>query len=285
MINKKAFVNGYFAIKKCKHGYFAYNLNDNFIGKSLELYGEWTEAEIEGLSSLLAPGDVILDIGAYIGTHTIPFAKNVSPGGKVYAFESQRTAYAFLNTNIALNNLMNVVTVNKFVTDSSLRKVVIPVLDQRVAQNYGSLTLGALKNGEWVETISIDSLKLPKVRLIKIDTEGTEIKVLRGARQTIKRCRPILYVEATDIKASKKIITEILSFGYKSFWHLSDYYNPNNTFKNKKNVFKSYHPEVNLLCFPKEIVTTKIDLPEVSGPNDNWEKVYERLSGQKLIKM
>jgi len=64
--DKTIFKNGFFAIKKCRNGYFAYNTNDTFIGRSLDLYGEWTQTEIDVLLPLLTPGDIVVDVGAYI---------------------------------------------------------------------------------------------------------------------------------------------------------------------------------------------------------------------------
>src|SRR4051812_16828084 len=101
--------NDFMALKACKHGRFLYNVNDTFVGRSLDLYGEWCEEEIEVLSQIIKPGSVVLDIGANIGTHTICFAKQALPGGVVYAFEPQRLVFQNLCANIALNQLVNVI--------------------------------------------------------------------------------------------------------------------------------------------------------------------------------
>lgn len=61
--------------RKCRHGTFLFNRNDTFVGRSLELYGEWCEAEIELLAQVVKPGDVVLDVGANIGTHAVPFCQ------------------------------------------------------------------------------------------------------------------------------------------------------------------------------------------------------------------
>jgi FkbM family methyltransferase len=278
MINKKSFQNGYLAIKKCRHGYFAYNTNDRFVGKSLDQYGEWTEQEIKALTPLLRPGDLVIDVGAYIGTHTIPFAKLVSPGGRVIAIEAQRTAIAFLQTNIALNNLMNVICINKFITN---KEGVIKslILDQRIEQNFGSLSIKNMKGGEIIKATTIDKINLPKnksLKLIKIDVEEQEAKVLAGAKKTIKKYRPFLYVECSSKKESKKIIRKLLKYNYVPYWHFFHYFNENNFFKNKKNVFKGYVPEVNLICFPKEVKVVQDIFEKVMGENDTWRKAYRR---------
>ena len=275
MKDKTIFKNGFFAIKKCRNGYFAYNTNDTFIGRSLDLYGEWTQTEIDVLLPLLTPGDIVVDVGAYIGTHTIPFAKATLPNGGVYAIEPQRMAFAFLSTNIAINNLMNVISINKFVSDT-IKKIKTLILDQTVAQNFGSLKIPNLKEGETIETITIDSLKLSRVKLIKIDVEGPEEKVLIGATNTINKYKPTLYIECTNPKNSKKIISRVFDLGYQAFWHIFNYYNPDNYFGQKRNVFAEFHPEVNIICFPKNTVVEQNIFIKVDGIKDTWKKAYTR---------
>ncbi len=72
-----------------RHGVFSYYENDEYIGKSLSEYGEWSEAEVNLLKQLLPDNDNIIEIGSNIGTHTIPLAKQVLNGGLVYAIEPQ----------------------------------------------------------------------------------------------------------------------------------------------------------------------------------------------------
>lgn len=65
----------YVATKLCRHGTLLFNSNDTFVGRSLELYGEWCEAEIELLAQVVRRGDFVLDVGANIGTHAVPMAR------------------------------------------------------------------------------------------------------------------------------------------------------------------------------------------------------------------
>ncbi len=85
-----------------------FNVHDQHIGRSLDLYGEWAESELELLGLFIKPGDVVVDVGANIGTHTVFFAQRAGATGQVYAFEPQRIVFQNLCANLALNGLLNV---------------------------------------------------------------------------------------------------------------------------------------------------------------------------------
>ena len=97
-------------IKHCRYGPMLYLANDLYVGRSLDRYGEWSEAEMELLRQVVRPGNVVLDIGANVGTHTIFLAQTVGPEGAVLAFEPQRMVFQILCANVALNGLPNVYT-------------------------------------------------------------------------------------------------------------------------------------------------------------------------------
>ena len=86
--------------QKFKHGIFSYYTNDEYIGKSLSEYGEWSETEVILLKKLVRNNENIIEIGSNIGTHTIPLAKHVFNGGMVYAIEPQSQNYKLLSNNI-----------------------------------------------------------------------------------------------------------------------------------------------------------------------------------------
>ncbi len=266
---------GFIKVKKCKHGYFAFNKNDLFVGRSLDLYGQWCEEELRLLGKFIEPQDVVLDIGAYIGTHSVFFAKKIAPSGIVFAFEPQRTAFQLLNANIALNNLLNVVTFNQFVSDKKEERRV-PILNPFVKQNFGALKLSKFNQGEKISSITIDDLSLPVCKLIKIDTEENEEKILKGGIKTIEKTRPIIYVENNETEDSSLIIKTVKSLGYDCFWHIFSYFDPKNFFKNKKDVFSKFSPEANMLCIPKEMQYTPRYLLPVEGKDDNWKKALTR---------
>ena len=85
-----------------------FNVHDQHIGRSLDLYGEWAESELELLGLFIKPGDLVVDVGANIGTHTVFFAQRAGATGQVYALEPQRIVFQSLCANLALNGLLNV---------------------------------------------------------------------------------------------------------------------------------------------------------------------------------
>ena len=99
-------------VKRCRDGLMLYNSSDTNIGRSLDLYGEYSYGEADLFARLLRAGMVAIDVGANIGCHTVTMARLVGPQGAVIAFEPQRIVYQNLCANIALNALANVHAIN-----------------------------------------------------------------------------------------------------------------------------------------------------------------------------
>ncbi|HEV8051419.1 MAG TPA: FkbM family methyltransferase, partial [Parachlamydiaceae bacterium] len=273
------FHNGNILIKHCKHGYFAYNQYDDFVSRSLEVYGEWCDQELDFFNEMLNEGDVVLDVGAYIGTHAVFFAKKVGALGKVHAFEPQRSSFQMLCTNLTLNALYNTHCYQVGVSDKSTT-IKLPVVDPYEGMNYGAIAIDDYLQGEDLQLITIDSLNLKQCNLIKVDVEGMEAKVLKGARQTIKELRPVLYVENNNTDKSSEILQILLDLKYDCWWHFVPYFNPENFFKSKENIFITYKRsfEANLVCFPKEQNEKPDLLIRITDIKDNWIKAGARLN-------
>src|SRR5690242_661708 len=93
---------GFIRLKQCRHGRMIYNTNDIYVGRSLDLYGEYSEGETEVFAQLVNAGDVVVEVGANIGTSTVWFGKHVGPAGAVVALEPQRIVFQILCANVAL---------------------------------------------------------------------------------------------------------------------------------------------------------------------------------------
>lgn len=267
--------NGFIAVKRGKRGIFIFNRNDTFVGRSLDLYGEWCDSEIVLLQRFLKPGDTVVDVGANIGTHTVALASAVGEAGSVLAFEPQRLSFQLLCGNVAINCLTNVQCRQQAVGEAN-GVAKIPAFSPYQSRNFAAVALGTGAQAEDVELVTIDSLGLKSCRLIKIDVEGFEPEVIRGARATIAEHRPLLFVENNTIDGASRTIAAILDAGYSAWWHLALYYNASNFFNNRENVFAKYQPEANLLCLPDKRDPGIPELIACVGLNDNWKSALNR---------
>jgi FkbM family methyltransferase len=152
------------------------------------------------------PDGVAVDAGAYIGVHTITMSRVFRT---VHAFEPQRGIFQVLCGNLALNGRLNVVTHNEALYDRAGSMLLAPQERQEVSvptcdgqpdydriENAAALTFDFVTDGGGnVSAITLDDLALENVALIKVDTQGADLRVLRGAEGTIRRCRPTVLFE------------------------------------------------------------------------------------------
>jgi len=275
MQKKVFFRNRHLVITNYKYGYLLYNQFDRIIGKAVGLYGEWCDDELKLLQRFIKKGDVVLDVGANIGTHTLFFAKKVGEKGRVYAFEPQRIIFQNLCANISLNWLTNVDCKQVAVGKSSGR-ITVPQLNYLQSKNFGGLRLGAHKEGEQVPMIALDELNLRRCNLIKIDVELMEAQVLQGAAKTIAKHKPVIFVENNTENYSKEILAQVKKLGYVAYWHIRPYYHRKNYYGNKNPFFKRYGNEANIICVHKS-KHIRSKLPKVQGIHDNCFKAMVRL--------
>ncbi|ACM59219.1 FkbM family methyltransferase [Caldicellulosiruptor bescii] len=246
-------------LTETKYGKFYYLKSDAIIGKSLEIYGEWAVPEIELLTSFIEEGDIVIDVGAYIGTHTIPFAQKLNGKGFVIAFEPQEIIFNILAKNIRTNNADNVQIFNKAVLDKNTITY-IETFNYNETNNFGSAkiitddieTQGIIKK---IEAITIDSLELNNCKLIKIDVEGQEEFVLRGSEKTIKSFMPIIYFESNELEKTWNSICLVKKWGYDTFLFRFPAFNPFNIKGTQDNIF-GYACETGILGIHKSKLST-----------------------------
>lgn len=197
------------------------------VGMQLLSTGSFDHQEmvlLHNLAATLPEGAVILDLGANIGVNTLVLAAACAErGGTVYAFEPQRLVFQMLCGNVALNSLDNVHCLNKAVGRSPGR-IGIPKLDYEKCASFGSLELGRAQREpigqhptaggpgtEEVEMCAIDGLGLARVDLVKIDVEGMEMDALAGARESLERFRPVLFIEwiKSDAQALRAFLDDL----------------------------------------------------------------------------
>ncbi|MEQ8789136.1 MAG: FkbM family methyltransferase [Pirellulaceae bacterium] len=263
--SRRLATSGFNVLKQTRHGPLLYNRNDVYIGRSLEEYGEFSEGEVELFRQLLKPGDVVVEAGANIGAHTAPLAQLVGRDGVVHAFEPQRVVFQTLCANLALGGLANV-RARHAALGAAAGSIVVPPLDYDRPNNFGGLGLGGHAEGESVRLMTLDSLEIPHVTLLKADVEGMEAEVLSGAAETIARCKPILYVENDRPEKSAELIRRIAALGYRMYWHRVPLFRPHNFFRNATNVFGGVM-SVNMLCLHESVPAQIAGLPPVEIPD------------------
>jgi FkbM family methyltransferase len=245
-----------------RYGTLTIFANDTGAGtQSLLTYGEWAQNEISFLERFVMSGCTVLDVGAYIGTHTLAFARFVGPTGRVIAIEAQPSTFEVLKNNIEANaaadpaaGISAVVQLENAIASHELGQITIPAIDVGHESSFGSASLLNTLTGTplpvagsarialdrdhvCVRAITIDSLDLQNCALIKADVEGVEDMVLRGAVQTLERCSPFVYCECNSLAAGLKSMTVLENVGYKVFAHVVNAFNPDNFFGVQKNIF------------------------------------------------
>jgi len=198
-------------------------------GRILTVVGTIEAAEREFVRQTLNPGDVFFDVGANLGLFTLTAAQRVGPTGRVYAFEPSLREAQYLRRNLELNQLTNVTIVTQAVSDQC------GTARFAIAADGGNNSL--MKNDhpqqqiqQWqeVEVTTLDTFiathTVPRVDVMKIDVEGGEVNVLRGAAHLLNGSQPpTILCEFCDVTAAGfnssgyALYDTFVSFGYQLF--------------------------------------------------------------------
>jgi FkbM family methyltransferase len=172
------------------------------------------EPEFAILSSLISSGDWVIDAGANVGHYTKRFSELVGATGRVIAFEPVPETFALLAANIQLLCVANVTLINAALSDKTdIAGMSIPVFQSGLRNFYQAQITQSSHTSLRVFTMRLDCLNIAnKIKLIKIDVEGHEAGVLRGAHEILLRDRPTLIVETDSIE----IADNLEAVGYTS---------------------------------------------------------------------
>jgi FkbM family methyltransferase len=260
---------GHTRLARTRDGVLLYNRNDQFVGRSLELYGEYCELRLDLFRKMVQPGDIAIDVGAYIGVTTLGLAKAIGKTGAVIAIEAQRLINQMLCANLALNNLTTVYA-PLMAAGEEQGQLVVPILSPSVENNYGALGLKdqAWEGGDAVPLNTIDSFELRRCRLLIIDVEGMELEVLRGAEATLATCAPILYVANHRRDKSAALISHLFDRGYQLYWDVTPVWNAGNYAGNDSNQFAETVVPGMIGIPPGD--PTRIEGRKVASPTDSW---------------
>jgi FkbM family methyltransferase len=203
---------------------FDYPINTS-IGR--ELYnGGFEISEVEFLRQSIKPGNVLLDIGANGGLFTVIAAKIIGDKGHVYACEPGIRELRILRNNIAVNNLNNVTVIDSAIGDKETQTQFAIAYDgalNSLAQT--SHPSQEIESWETVNMTTVDALiakhKIEKVDFLKIDVEGAENLVFKGAKKLLSSAHNLtILFEASELNSHsfgysvKDLIAQVLAEGF-----------------------------------------------------------------------
>lgn len=231
-----AATEGLFVEADFRYGRIRYLATDFGVGAMIAKYGEYFEGEVALMRRFLEPGDVVVSAGGNIGVHLIPLSQIVGLVGRVITFEPQPFIREhLLYPNLAMNGCTNV-----DVRHDALGEVIgtarFPRVDYTLPNNFGGLGIDPRGEDE-VSVVPLDFLKLEHCEMLMLDVEGFELQALRGAVQTIERCRPLLYIEIDREQQREPVLQYMRSLKYELLYHTPAAFNPDNFAKNTDNPF------------------------------------------------
>lgn len=176
----------------------------------------WDREVKQWMDQHIKPGMIVLDVGANFGWFTLIMSGLVGPEGRVYAFEPEPTFRKRLERHLYLNEIHNVIARHEALWDTNAMKSIL-----KEGPPYHSSAI--IKDPEHVgnhDTVAccmrLDDLGIEaKIDFIKIDVDGCENKVLRGAQETIRRDRPIIAIEIMIDYRGRQAMNFLLNRGYK----------------------------------------------------------------------
>lgn len=196
--------------------------------------GNFENVERDFVKNYLLPGMTVLDIGAHHGLYTVIAACQVGLKGHVYAFEPSPREQKILRQNIRLNRFKNV-TVEGLALGSSEAQGSLYLVEgaetacnslrpPRVEGGTSAIPVHVTRLDDW-----IDAHKIERVDFVKLDVEGGEMEVLKGADRFLDRVpRPLMLVEVQDMRTqpwgypAKDIVEHLRRRGYKWLSFLAD---------------------------------------------------------------
>jgi FkbM family methyltransferase len=186
-------------------------------------YGSWEPEVVSSIRHHVQSGTRVLDIGAQSGFYSLLLSRLVGPEGMVFAFEPLPANFRILEENLRLNSIQNVTTRREAVSDVS-GDISFDFPHEEV-----SLIAGPLLESDDVGTFQVPAISLDDfvhqtgqpIQFIKMDVEGAETAVLRGAVQTLKSFHPSMVVELHyDLPqdGAHPAVTLLEELGYQIEW-------------------------------------------------------------------
>lgn len=198
------------------------------------IYYPLRESSKVELFSSVKSGDVVFDVGTHIGEHLLNFAQRAGAAGAVHGFEPDAEIYQQCRENIRLNSFENIHLNNFGLSDKKetaaiycvnennlgMNRIVSDAEMERVNKNSETL----IKRGT-IEITTLDEYaeqkNISKIDLMKIDVEGFEHKVILGGLETLRKFKPVIFIEVSNENllengtSADRLLGEIENLGYE----------------------------------------------------------------------
>jgi FkbM family methyltransferase len=212
---------------------------DAYIKKIIESTGEWEKNVYTAYKELLNKDSIVIEVGAHVGTHTVEMSKLSK---HVYTFEIQRFLNQLLSYNLIHNECFNVTNFLEIVgNNNSLLPIEEISYDIDRVFNTGVMTVQGL-NKPWgypiLQTKLDDKFSfLTRCDLLKIDAEGSEVDVIKGAIKLINKTKPAILVEFDGDKDKQEMFNLLPNYKFKD---VIDAYSANNVVYENKMMIGEY---------------------------------------------
>jgi FkbM family methyltransferase len=203
---------------------------DDPIGHRLTATGMFEATQIDGLMDLISipekygltakPSGIFIDVGANIGVFTIAFANFFE---RVLAIEASPETFAILQANLLLRNSSNVKSLCLAASDMTKPSIIYVPNDGSLGgatmnpKQHPSAKKVEIRCRVLDDIVSEYGSEIP-VGFVKIDVEGHECEVIRGAKETLTKNRPIVAFEAWNVKENRLCVDALVSYGYRRFF-------------------------------------------------------------------
>jgi FkbM family methyltransferase len=164
---------------------------DRFMAKEINAAGEYQRQHLIGAMAATKQHRLAVDGGAHVGTWSVPMARVFE---RVMAFEPSADTFEALKANLARQGAGNVKARQVALGAATGRAEMTLDGDERAIAD-GNLGARFVRAGDKVPVVPLDSYRLEDLDFLKLDVEGSEVAALQGARQTLKRCRPVVLFE------------------------------------------------------------------------------------------
>lgn len=206
---------------------------------------------LEDLTRRTRPRDLVIDVGAFIGNHTVYMAGVADL--EVISIEPFRGSAEMLANNVSINGLDSLVEIHSVAAGSEDGTGTAEIVDE---DNLGMVRIA--RGGGEVPIRTLDSIVAGRsIKALKIDVEGMELEVLDGATRTIEGSEPLIYVETSDILAERDLMEWMRQHGYRFTREFNE--TPTRLFTRADEVRASIYPP-DLLDFGYTQVESMADL-------------------------